>query len=163
MARKSGKNTVTSYYQHLQGSGICFLPRSSSFSALSFHPQRPSKAQSLSQLMWFLPSLLSKSRHDSARCLSRCLPLRLGAALLTPTEPKRFHWNIHVLEVMHSLKCLTELRPWFSYVPWETIHQVPCWGTQQSSCCSHQDIPCSKTQHLAPSQSMRSMLWHLLC
>lgn len=43
--------------------------------------------------MWFLPSLLSKSRHDSARCLSRCLPLRLGAALLTPTEPKRFHWE----------------------------------------------------------------------
>lgn len=43
--------------------------------------------------MWFLLSLLSKSRHDSARCLSRCLPLRLGAALLTPTEPKRFHWE----------------------------------------------------------------------
>lgn len=41
--------------------------------------------------MWFLLSLLSKSRHDSARCLSRCLPFRLGAALLTPTEPKRFH------------------------------------------------------------------------
>lgn len=43
--------------------------------------------------MWFLLSLLSKSRHDSASCLSRCLPLRLGAALLTPTEPKRFHWE----------------------------------------------------------------------
>lgn len=43
--------------------------------------------------MWFLLSLPSKSRHDSARCLSRCLPLRLGAALLTPTEPKRFHWE----------------------------------------------------------------------
>lgn len=43
--------------------------------------------------MWFLLSLLSKSRHDSARCLSRCLPLRLGTALLTPTEAKRFHWE----------------------------------------------------------------------
>lgn len=58
--------------------------------------------------MWFLLSLLSKSRHDSARCLSRCLPLRLGAALLTPTEPKRFHWE-------------------YSRARGYALTQVPCW------------------------------------
>lgn len=82
----------------------------------------PAKHSPSSQLMWFLLSLLSKSRHDSARCLSRCLPLRMGAALLTPTEPYRFHRE-YSRATGYALKCITEQRPWFSSMPWETVCQ----------------------------------------
>lgn len=87
--------------------------------------------------MWFLVSLLSKSRHDSARCLSRCLPLRMGAALLTPTEPYRFH-----REYSRARGYALPQVPYWK----ETLIFLctmgnglskPHWGTQ-CHCCSHE-------------------------
>lgn len=43
-----------------------------------------------------------------------------GSSLADSNRTLHFTGNIHVLEVMHSLKCLTEQRP---FVPWETAYQ----------------------------------------
>lgn len=103
--------------------------------------------------MWFLLSLLSKSRHDSARCLSRCLPLRMGAALLTPTEPNRFHREYSrargyaLAWVPYWTETLIFLHTVGNSLSGTTLRNVVVLLLQPSD---RSDIPSSRTQHLKP-------------